>query len=107
MPIYEYRCSKCGHEDEIFQNYKEKPKRKCTSCGKLKFERLISKTLGFVDPGITTLGKLAEVNSKKNRGKINEEEHKSGTLEKKRIQNEYKRINKMTDKEKIRYIEEG
>ncbi|MEM9064681.1 MAG: zinc ribbon domain-containing protein [Planctomycetota bacterium] len=41
MPTYDYRCNGCGHEFELFQSMKDKPKRKCPECGQLKLERLI------------------------------------------------------------------
>ena len=44
MPVYEYRCGKCGHEFEELQRITEDPIRKCPQCGKPAVERLISKT---------------------------------------------------------------
>jgi putative FmdB family regulatory protein len=41
MPTYDYRCSACGHEFELFQSMSESAKRKCPECGKLALERLI------------------------------------------------------------------
>lgn len=36
MPIYEYECEKCGEIVEAFQNFSEKPLKKCGHCsGKL------------------------------------------------------------------------
>jgi putative FmdB family regulatory protein len=42
MPIYEYRCDKCGVV-EVMQGIKEKPLKKCPNC-KSKVERQISST---------------------------------------------------------------
>jgi putative FmdB family regulatory protein len=42
MPIYEYRCSKCGFQDEYLQKISEPPLKVCPSCGKAKFEKLLS-----------------------------------------------------------------
>jgi len=44
MPVYEYRCGKCGHEFEELQRITAAPIRKCPQCGKHAVERLISKT---------------------------------------------------------------
>lgn len=44
MPIYEYRCDKCGHEIEAWQKITEKPKKTCPHCGKRTLQRLISAT---------------------------------------------------------------
>jgi putative FmdB family regulatory protein len=41
MPIYEYECTKCGHQTEILQKFSDKPVTKCDVChGSMK--RLIS-----------------------------------------------------------------
>jgi len=33
MPIYEYKCRKCGKEFEVFQGITAQPMRTCQSCG--------------------------------------------------------------------------
>jgi putative FmdB family regulatory protein len=42
MPIYEYKCAKCGVV-EVMQGIKEAPLKKCPNC-KSKVERMISST---------------------------------------------------------------
>ena len=42
MPIYEYRCSVCGHQDEFLQKVSEPPLSVCPSCGKAAFQKLLS-----------------------------------------------------------------
>lgn len=42
MPIYEYRCEACGHQEEFLQKVSEPPIAKCPSCGKKKFRKLLS-----------------------------------------------------------------
>lgn len=43
MPIYEYECTKCGHQTEIWQKFSEAPIAKCEMCrGKVK--KLISQS---------------------------------------------------------------
>lgn len=44
MPIYEYRCSACGHEFEEWQKITDEPVKTCPSCGKRRVERLVSAT---------------------------------------------------------------
>lgn len=44
MPSYEYHCSNCGHDAEIFQKIAEAPLKSCPECGKDTFERLISQS---------------------------------------------------------------
>jgi putative FmdB family regulatory protein len=43
MPIYDYRCDKCGNDFEIEQRISESPIKKCPKCGG-KVTRLISNT---------------------------------------------------------------
>ena len=42
MPIYEYRCSACGHYLEALQKMSDGPLRKCPECGKSQLKRLVS-----------------------------------------------------------------
>jgi len=42
MPTYEYRCSSCGAEMEIFHSMTEDARTKCPECGEEALTRLIS-----------------------------------------------------------------
>jgi len=42
MPIYEYRCSSCGHELEALQKLSEAPLTTCPSCSKDELVKLVS-----------------------------------------------------------------
>jgi putative FmdB family regulatory protein len=43
MPIYEYKCLKCGKEFEVIQKFSDEPLRKCSDCeGEVR--KLISNT---------------------------------------------------------------
>jgi putative FmdB family regulatory protein len=42
MPIYEYRCTDCGFQNEYLQKVSEPPMTVCPSCGKRAFEKLLS-----------------------------------------------------------------
>ena len=42
MPIYDYKCSNCGHQVEIIQKISDKPLKICPKCGKSCFKKLIS-----------------------------------------------------------------
>ena len=33
MPLYEYKCKKCGHTFEKIQKFSDKPVKKCPECG--------------------------------------------------------------------------
>lgn len=43
MPIYEYRCTSCGHEIEVIQKVGERRLRTCKRCSG-KLEKKISRT---------------------------------------------------------------
>ena len=42
MPIYEYRCSSCGHELEALQKFSDAPLVACPTCRKDALVKLIS-----------------------------------------------------------------
>ena len=42
MPIYEYQCGACGHQESGMESINAPRIKKCPSCGKRAFERLIS-----------------------------------------------------------------
>jgi putative FmdB family regulatory protein len=42
MPIYEYRCDACGHQEDHLQKVSEKPFTKCPACGKKAYKKLLS-----------------------------------------------------------------
>jgi putative FmdB family regulatory protein len=42
MPFYEYECSNCRYYTEVLQRITDKPLKKCPSCGKNTFKKLIS-----------------------------------------------------------------
>ena len=42
MPIYEYRCSSCGHELEALQKLSELPLTVCPACGAAALKKLVS-----------------------------------------------------------------
>ena len=41
MPLYEYRCKKCGHHFEKIQSFSAPDEKECPECGG-EVERLIS-----------------------------------------------------------------
>jgi putative FmdB family regulatory protein len=42
MPFYEYECPSCKYYAEVLQKITEKPLKKCPSCGKAGFTKLVS-----------------------------------------------------------------
>ncbi|MEJ2385877.1 MAG: zinc ribbon domain-containing protein [Chromatiaceae bacterium] len=42
MPIYEYRCERCGHEMDALQKLSDAPLVDCPECGEPALKKLIS-----------------------------------------------------------------
>ena len=50
MPTYDYICTKCEHEFEVFQTMSEEPIKNCPVCKK-KVRRLIGGGSGLIIKG--------------------------------------------------------
>lgn len=42
MPIYEYRCETCGHQQEFLQKVSDAPLTVCPACGKATFAKMLT-----------------------------------------------------------------
>jgi putative FmdB family regulatory protein len=42
MPIYEYRCTSCGHQQEFLRKVSDAPITVCTQCGKPTFTKMLT-----------------------------------------------------------------
>ena len=42
MPIYAYKCSSCGHGEDVMQKFADAPLTVCTSCGQPTFVKQIT-----------------------------------------------------------------
>lgn len=42
MPLYEYRCASCGHQQEFLQKLSDAPLKVCTACGKDTFAKMLT-----------------------------------------------------------------
>ncbi len=42
MPLYEYRCEKCGRTTEVIQSFGDKPLRSCPHCRSRRIRKLLS-----------------------------------------------------------------
>jgi putative FmdB family regulatory protein len=42
MPIYEYRCERCGHQQEFLQKVSDAPLTVCTKCGEASFTKMVT-----------------------------------------------------------------
>lgn len=57
MPIFEYRCGKCGHEFEELETIADRDKpRECPSCGRKGVERAVSVFAAKVGGSCTSSG---------------------------------------------------
>jgi len=67
MPTYEYECTKCGHNFEVFQAMSDEPLKTCTKCGK-EVRRLIFGGAGVIFKGsgfyVTDKGKSSAPSGK-------------------------------------------
>jgi DNA-directed RNA polymerase subunit RPC12/RpoP len=110
--FYDYMCKYCSNKIiDCQQSIHEKPYTKCEACGEHGLERIIYPPTVFCHVEITTVGQLAEKNSKK-MGKygleekvLKDKESKKGALSEAR--KELKKLGGMTDEQKRRYIENG
>ena len=50
MPTYEYRCTACGHQFDLFQRMSDEPGADCPECSGAA-ERLLSGGAGFLFKG--------------------------------------------------------
>jgi putative FmdB family regulatory protein len=42
MPIYEYRCESCGHQQEYLQKVSDTPLTVCPQCGKPTYSKMVT-----------------------------------------------------------------
>ena len=42
MPIYEYRCERCGHQQEFLQKVSDATLTVCTKCGEPSFSKMVT-----------------------------------------------------------------
>ncbi|OQY42667.1 MAG: hypothetical protein B6242_15895 [Anaerolineaceae bacterium 4572_78] len=86
MPIYKYRCKKCGYEFEKMQSFSEEPLTKCISetCPDGKVERIITavsiifKGTGFYVTDNRMSGKSKKIGTNKNNSKSDTTNVKDG-----------------------------
>jgi putative FmdB family regulatory protein len=51
MPTYDYQCSACRHEWEMFQSMNDAPVKSCPKCKKRKAKRLLGLGAGLIFKG--------------------------------------------------------
>ena len=86
MPVYEYRCKKCGHQFERVQKMSEPPVRRCEQCGGVVVKLISSSGIMFKGSGwyVTDYSqKLKEKKTETNGGKKAKEPEKPAPSSKK------------------------
>lgn len=56
MPIFEYRCKKCGHATEFLESADSRRRHKCEKCGSTQTEKLFSAFAARVSSGSASTG---------------------------------------------------
>jgi len=79
MPIYEYRCEKCGTNIEVIQKISDPPLKRCSKC-RGKLEKTLSRT-SFQFKGSGWY--VTDYSGKKETGSANEATGGKGKAEKK------------------------
>ncbi len=51
MPLYEYKCVKCGHRFEKIEGFSASPKKKCPECGANAERQLSASAIQFKGSG--------------------------------------------------------
>ena len=83
MPIYEYKCSKCGHQFEMIQRFSDNPIEICPACNKKTVQKLVSapsfrlKGGGWYETDFKTGSKKNIVDSKDEKSKQPNEQIKT------------------------------
>ena len=42
MPIYEYHCTACDHEEDVMQKFSDDPLTQCPACGAASYRKKVS-----------------------------------------------------------------
>ena len=108
--LYDYECSNCKHQlKDVYQSIKDDALTLCPSCNTDNLYRIIYGGLGSFMKDSKTIGQLADKNWS-NLGHYKRSEIESKNSGKKEEQNKkslQNKINKMTAKQKERYIITG
>ena len=110
MPLYDYLCTNCQYKiEDIQQSIKDKPLVRCKKCKRMTLERIIYEGDVFVKSEPTTIGQIADRNTKKmgkyeRQSKEKQHNMKQQLSEKQKLN---KKINSMTAAQKRKWIQEG
>ena len=80
MPLYEYKCKKCGHQFEKIQKYSDRMVKKCPDCGGRVEQTITAPAVQFKGTGwyVTDYAKKSSgLSSSEGGGKDSKKEDKS------------------------------
>jgi putative FmdB family regulatory protein len=79
MPLYEYKCKKCGHQFEKIQKYSDRMVKKCPDCGGRVEQTITAPAVQFKGTGwyVTDYAKKSGGLSSSDGGKDSKKEDKS------------------------------
>lgn len=87
MPIYEYKCEKCGKEHEVMQKMTAKPLTVCQSCGG-RLKKLISNTSFVLKGSGWYVTDYADKNRKSSANEIADKKEKTDSASQKETKKE-------------------
>ena len=81
MPLYEYKCEKCGHQFEKIQKFSDKMVKKCPECGGRVEQMISAPAVQFKGSGwyVTDYANKSSSASGSDGGKESKKEEKSKT----------------------------
>tara|TARA_Y100000389_G_scaffold200415_1_gene240745 strand:+ start:2202 stop:2543 length:342 start_codon:yes stop_codon:yes gene_type:complete len=112
MPLYDFECKQCKYYDEVRQAYDAPSILECPSCNKKTLRKVFINPPSISVRGeANTIGQLADKNTR-DMGHYEKQEksakdNKKNNSEAQQKRDLNKKINGMTDKQKINWIKEG
>lgn len=111
MPTYDYACSECKEEFEVFHSIKEPLRKICPFCEKAGLSVVFNKAPVIIIKEIKTIGQLAEKNAKElGQYGLQEKMNTDGTLDrikKREKREEIQKISKLSPERQKKFIETG
>tara|TARA_Y100001938_G_scaffold148674_1_gene233085 strand:+ start:1779 stop:2126 length:348 start_codon:yes stop_codon:yes gene_type:complete len=114
MPLYDFECEPCAYYAEIRQGMSDPSTLKCPICEQKTLKKVFLSAPHIAVRGEpTTIGQMAELNSKKMGSYERQEKSEKDsngtrlTTEQKQKRKEYQKIVSMTPEQKVKWIKEG
>tara|TARA_R110000824_G_scaffold371251_1_gene560938 strand:- start:2014 stop:2358 length:345 start_codon:yes stop_codon:yes gene_type:complete len=112
MPLYDFECKECKYYDEIRQAHDAPSIQECPCCNKKTLRKVFINAPAISVRGEpNTIGQLADKNTR-NMGSYEKQEksakdNSQNISEAQQKRNTNRKINSMTQKEKVKWIKEG